>query len=182
MAMSRRHQRQQQDSNQLRLFTAPRPFGAMQAPAAPYAIALYRVALVREATVPLRTARVGTASVAASIVRDYLAHVDREHFMVLLLNRKNTLIGIHIVSVGSLTASVVHPREVFKAAILGNAAAIICAHNHPSGDPHPSQEDRTLTARLVQAGKLLGIDVLDHVIVGDGTNTHFSFADNNCLT
>jgi DNA repair protein RadC len=179
--MSRRHQRRQRDTNQLRLFAVPRPPGDMPAPAAPYVIALYRVALVREATVPLRSARVGTSSVAASIVRDYLAHVDREHFMVLLLNRKNTLIGIHIVSVGSLTASVVHPREVFKAAILGNAAAIICGHNHPSGDPGPSQEDRVLTKRLVEAGKLLGIDVLDHVIIGDGTTQYFSFADNNCL-
>jgi DNA repair protein RadC len=101
--------------------------------------------------------------------------------MVLLLNRKNMLIGMHIVSVGSLTASVVHPREVFKAAILGNAAAMICGHNHLSGDPQPSQEDRALTARLGQGGKLPGIDVLDHVIVGDGTAQYFSFADQGLL-
>ena len=100
---------------------------------------------------------------------------------MLLLNRKNAVIGINTVSVGSITASVVHPREVFKPAILANAAAVICAHNHPSGDPQPSNEDRALTTRLVQAGKLLGIDGLDHVIIGDGTTQHFSFADNNPL-
>jgi DNA repair protein RadC len=68
-----------------------------------------------------------------------------------------------------------------KPAILANAAALICGHNHPSGDPHPSQEDRVLTQRLVEAGKLLGISVLDHLIVGDGTQDHFSFADTNAL-
>lgn len=146
-----------------------------------YTVSLYRVALVREAAVPLRSARVGTSSTVAAIFWDYLAHVDREHFVVLLLNRKNTLIGINIVSVGSLTASVVHPREVFKPAIVGNAAAIIMGHNHPSGDPQPSNEDRVLTKRLFEGGKLLGIDVLDHVIIGDGTTQYFSFADNECL-
>ena len=72
-----------------------------------------------------------------------------------------------------------HPRETFKAAILANAAAIICGHNHPSGDCQPSKEDRAITARLVEGGKLLGISVLDHVIVGDGK--YFSFADEGLL-
>ena len=98
-----------------------------------------------------------------------------------MLDRKNKMIGVNTVSVGSLTASVVHPREVFKPAILGNAAAVICGHKHPSGDPQPSQEDRALTTRLVDAGKLLGIQVLDHVIVGDGTAGYFSFADEELL-
>ena len=74
-----------------------------------------------------------------------------------------------------------HPRETFKVAILANAAAIVLAHNHPSGSPEPSQEDRTLTKRLVEAGKLLGIEVLDHIIVGDGSQRYFSFADQNLL-
>jgi DNA repair protein RadC len=76
---------------------------------------------------------------------------------------------------------VVHPREVFKPAILSNAAALLCCHNHPSGAPAPSQEDRALTKRLVDAGKLLGITVLDHVIIGDGTDLYFSFADEQML-
>jgi len=82
-----------------------------------------------------------------------------------MLNQKNRVIGIHTVSMGSLTASVVHPREVFKVAILANCASILLAHNHPSGDCQPSKEDRAITTRLVEAGRLLGISVLDHVII-----------------
>ena len=85
--------------------------------------------------------------------------------MLLMLNQKNRVIGIHTVSMGSLTASVVHPREVFKVAILANCASILLAHNHPSGDCQPSKEDRAITTRLVEAGRLLGISVLDHVII-----------------
>ncbi len=99
--------------------------------------------------------------------------------MVLLLDRKNRVIGINTVSVGSLSSAVVHPREVFKPAILSNAAALIFGHNHPSGDPAPSPEDRVLTKRLVEGGKLLGIQVLDHIIVGDGR--YYSFADDSAL-
>jgi len=100
--------------------------------------------------------------------------------VVLLLSQKNRVIGIHTVSIGSLTASVVQPRETFKAAILANAAAIICGHNHPSGDCQPSKEDRAITQRLKEAGALLGIHLLDHVIVG-GDGKYFSFADENML-
>jgi DNA repair protein RadC len=111
------------------------------------------------------------------LLRHYLADVDREHFVVVLLNRKNQVIGVNTVAVGSLTAAVVHPREVLKPAVLANAAAIILVHNHPSGDPSPSTEDQQLTTRLVQAGRILGITVLDHVIIGDGTERFYSFAD-----
>jgi DNA repair protein RadC len=149
--------------------------------AVPYDVAIYRVALVRESSVQLPATELRDSRAVAAFVCERLEGADREHFIVILLNRKNGVIGINTVSMGSLTASVVHPREVFKPAILANAAAMICAHNHPSGDPFPSNEDRTLTARLVQGGKLLGIDVLDHVIVGDGTERYFSFADAGCL-
>jgi DNA repair protein RadC len=101
--------------------------------------------------------------------------------VVILLDRKNAPIGINTVSIGSLTASVVHMREVFKPAILANAAAILGGHNHPSGDPAPSHEDRALTQRLVDAGKLLGIAVHDHIVLGDGTTAYFSFADEGLL-
>ena len=101
--------------------------------------------------------------------------------MVILLDRKNAPIGINTVSIGSLTASVVHMREVFKPAILANAAAILCGHNHPSGDPAPSREDRALTQRLVDAGKLLGMPLVDHIVIGDGTTAFFSFADQGLL-
>jgi len=92
------------------------------------------------------------------------------------LDGKNQVLGFNVVSIGSLTAALVHAREVFKPAILGNAAAIILVHNHPSGDPEPSAEDQALTARLKQAGELLGIRVLDHVVIGDD-GRHVSMAE-----
>lgn len=90
-----------------------------------------------------------------------------EHFCILCLNAKNKIVGVHTISIGSLNASIVHPREVFKAAMLNNASKIICLHNHPSGDPEPSQEDIETTRRLVEAGEIIGIKVLDHVIIGE---------------
>jgi len=151
--------------------TAPRP----------YSIPVYRVTLVRESCLPHTQPQIRSSRDAAVIFRQYLGDVDREHFMVAMLDQKNKVIGINTVSVGSLTASVVHPREVMKPAILSNAASLLCCHNHPSGAPQPSNEDRALTKRLVEAGKLLGITVLDHLILGDGTDAYFSFADENLL-
>ena len=90
---------------------------------------------------------------------------DREHFICLHLNARNQINAVETVSIGSLNASLVHPREVFKAAILNNAASVILAHNHPSNDPAPSREDIDLTRRMVQAGEIMGIEVLDHMIV-----------------
>jgi DNA repair protein RadC len=141
---------------------------------------IYRVMLVREARMPYDQPQIRSSADACRMLATYLADVDREHFVVLLLDQKNHIIGIHTVSMGSLTASIVHPRETFKAAILANAAAIICGHNHPSGDPQPSQEDRAITLRLVDAGKLLGINVVDHIIIGSA-GRYFSFADEGLL-
>ena len=100
------------------------------------------------------------------IVRKRGLPKKREVFLVLLLNAKNKVERVACVSIGTLTASLVHPREVFRGAILHGAASIILAHNHPSGDPTPSREDIEITERLAEGGKLLGIDLLDHVIVG----------------
>jgi DNA repair protein RadC len=108
---------------------------------------------------------------AAAVQRELAAEVrglERETFYALLLDGKHHLKRREVVSVGSLTSSLVHPREVFRTAVAGGAAALVCAHNHPSGDPEPSAEDLEVTRRLVQAGRLLGIALLDHVIVGDG--------------
>jgi DNA repair protein RadC len=105
--------------------------------------------------------------------------LKKEIFRCFLLDTKNKVIKDEEVSVGSLTASLVHPRETFKAAIRESAAAVIFIHNHPSGDIKPSQEDILLTRRLVQAGEVLGIQVLDHIIIGDGC--HFSFRDNGLI-
>jgi DNA repair protein RadC len=103
----------------------------------------------------------------------------KEMFRCALLDTKNKILREEIVSIGSLTASIVHPRDTFKAAIRESAAAVIFIHNHPSGDIKPSRENILLTKRLVQAGEVLGIQVLDHIIIGDGC--HFSFKDNGLL-
>ena len=104
---------------------------------------------------------------------------QKEHFAVMLLNTKNHIIGMPEVSVGSLSASVVHPREVFRAAIDYAAAAMILLHNHPSGDPTPSREDIAVTDRLVKAGKVMDIPVLDHVVLG--RETFASFKDKGLI-
>jgi len=91
----------------------------------------------------------------------------QEVFGVLILNTKNKIVAVHEISRGILNASLIHPREVFKPAVLHNAAAIVCFHNHPSGDPEPSEEDIEITNCLVKAGEIMGIEILDHIIVGD---------------
>ncbi|KUO70898.1 MAG: hypothetical protein APF81_08955 [Desulfosporosinus sp. BRH_c37] len=103
----------------------------------------------------------------AHIVMEEMRFLDREHFRVISLSTKNHVLGISPVSIGSLNSSLVHPRECFKEAIRRNSNAIILLHNHPSGDPTPSQEDIEVTRRLADGGKILGIEVLDHVIIGD---------------
>ena len=96
-----------------------------------------------------------------------LRHATQEHFIVLLLDGRHRVLGEELVSLGTLTASLVHPREVFRPAIRASAASLILVHNHPSGDPEPSPEDRTVTERLASAGDLLGVPVIDHVVVAE---------------
>jgi DNA repair protein RadC len=103
-----------------------------------------------------------------NLLMEEMRYLDKEYFKAILLNVKNHVISIEDVSIGSLNSSIVHPREVFKAAVKRSSASIILAHNHPSGDPIPSKEDIDVTKRLVEAGKILGIEVLDHIIIGDG--------------
>ncbi len=105
---------------------------------------------------------------AEHLVMEEMRYLREEHFRILFLDTRNQVLGLQEISVGSLNASIVHPREVFRAAISRTAAALILAHNHPSGDPTPSKEDLALTARLVQAGELVGIPVFDHLVIGDG--------------
>lgn len=99
--------------------------------------------------------------------------LKKERFVCLYLDTKNYLIREDVISIGSLNSSIVHPREVFKTAVEVSAASIILAHNHPSGDPTPSREDVIITEKLVECGKMMGIEILDHVIVGDGRYTSF---------
>jgi DNA repair protein RadC len=101
------------------------------------------------------------------LVMEDLRYLQQEHFVCLFLNTKNHVIGRETLSVGSLNSTVVHPRELFRAAIKRSSASVLCVHNHPSGDPTPSPEDIQLTNRLVEAGGIIGIDVLDHIVIGD---------------
>ena len=103
----------------------------------------------------------------------------KEHFKLILLNPRNKIIGISTISIGTLNASLVHPREVFKDAIVHNTYSVVLAHNHPSGDSEPSEDDLTMTKRLIEAGKILGIEVLDHIIITK--NGYFSFKDRGLL-
>jgi DNA repair protein RadC len=103
----------------------------------------------------------------ARFAMPHFRHETKEHFAVLLLNTKNHILAMPVISQGSLTASVVHPREVFEAAVRHSAASMILLHNHPSGDPSPSREDIAVTERLVKAGQIMDIPVLDHVIIGN---------------
>jgi DNA repair protein RadC len=112
--------------------------------------------------------RIKSPQDAAAWVMEDLRYLQHEQFRILLLNTKNIIIAWEEVSRGSLNSSIVHPREVFARAIKRSAAAVILVHNHPSGDPTPSQEDINLTRRLVEVGHLVGIEVLDHLVIGDG--------------
>ena len=110
---------------------------------------------------------VKTPDDVAGLVRSRLKDKKKEHFLALLLDTRGQLIKVSEISVGSLDSSIVHPREVFKEAISASAASVIFVHNHPSGDPTPSEDDIKLTKRLAEAGEIMGIDVLDHIIIGD---------------
>ncbi|MGE5418265.1 MAG: RadC family protein [Acidobacteriota bacterium] len=103
-----------------------------------------------------------------NLVMEDMRYLDREQFRCMYLGRKNQILATEIISIGGLASSPVHPREVFKSAIKRSAASVILIHNHPSGDPAPSTEDIEITRRLMESGTILGIDVLDHIIVGDG--------------
>ena len=126
----------------------------------------YYVSAIRRRRRRLVTPKISGPGDLASLLAPLFDDADREHFYVVLLSTKNHVLAVELVSVGSLSASIVHPREVFKPAIKQSAAAIVVVHNHPSGDPTPSSEDIEFSKRLRQAGELLGICVLDHVIFG----------------
>ncbi|WP_256442680.1 DNA repair protein RadC [Cohnella sp. LGH] len=115
----------------------------------------------------------------ADLLMEEMRHYREEQFVCLFLNTKNHVIGRQTLSIGSLNASIVHPREVFKAAIRRSSASILCAHNHPSGDPTPSAEDLQLTKRLAEAGQLLGIELLDHLVIGD--SSFISLKEMGCI-
>ena len=137
----------------------------------PPSIQLYRLQLVRDRALvydPVTDPN-QAQTVVRSITEALLKGLDREAGIVIALDSRNRPIGGHVVSMGTLSASLIHPREVFKFGILANAAALIFAHNHPSGDPSPSQDDIDMSRRLVRAGRIVGIEVLDSLITGHDT-------------
>ncbi len=136
-----------------------------------------KIQLIRESA-PVKECRITKSEDVYELVKEELKSADRETFLAISLNSNNKVLGVNIVSIGTLNASLAHPREVFKAAILQNAAGIILAHNHPSGNAEPSQDDLRTTMKLSEAGKILEIEVIDHVIVG---NTFYSFLDNGLM-
>ena len=134
-------------------------------------INIVSIKMIKEASFLYQTRTISSPKDAYEMIKEQLEGLDREQFIIACLNTKNEPTNITVVSVGSLNKAIVHPREVFKTAILSNAASIMAFHNHPSGETTPSQQDIQLTSRLYEAGELLGIKLLDHLIIGDGTFT-----------
>ena len=134
-------------------------------------INIVSIKMVKESSFLYQTRKILSPNDAYEMIKEQLEGLDREQFLIACLNTKNEPTNITVVSVGSLNKAIVHPREVFKTAILSNAASIMAFHNHPSGDATPSDQDIQLTHRLVEAGELLGIKLLDHLIIGDGSFT-----------
>ena len=136
--------------------------------------------IVKESSILYDVRRLSTPSEAAGLGKRFLEDLDREQVLVCCLDNKNQPVSINVVSVGTLNSSLVHPREVFKTAILSNAASIILFHNHPSGDPEPSQEDINITTRIKDAGEILGIELLDHIIIGS-EKSFYSMKERNII-
>lgn len=134
-------------------------------------INIVSIKLVKESSFLYQTLTISSPKDAYEMIKDQLQDLDREQFIIACLNTKNEPTNISVVSVGTLNKAIVHPREVFKTAILSNAASIMAFHNHPSGETTPSQQDIQLTNRLYEVGELLGIKLLDHLIIGDRTFT-----------
>ena len=140
---------------------------------------IVQVKMVKERSMLYSARRIQSTSDADELVRQFLDELDREAMIVVALNAKSEPTCLQVISIGSLSASIVHPREVFKVAILSNAYSILLAHNHPSGDTTPSQEDIKLTKRIKNASDIMGISLLDHLIIG--SDGYYSFKENGEL-
>ncbi len=141
-------------------------------------VQLVKINLVREKSMNLTYGiNISSPEDAEKAFREYIGDSDREVFAVMTLNNRHSITSLTTVSIGSLNSCVVHPREVFKTAILSNAESIVLCHNHPSGECQPSSEDIAATSRMQEAGKILGIQVLDHIILGDEKFTSLKLAN-----
>ncbi|MDB2152503.1 JAB domain-containing protein [Clostridium butyricum] len=135
------------------------------------------IKMIRESSVLYNIRRISKPKDIVDLGKKFLDELDREELIVACLNTKNEVNSVNVVSIGSLNNSVVHPREVFKAAILSNAASIVIIHNHPSGDATPSNEDKEITLRIKESGIILGIKLLDHIIIGN--DVYYSFKEHD---
>lgn len=137
------------------------------------------IKMVREGSTKYENRKIETPFDAYVLLKNFLEDSDREKLLVVCLDTKNQPINICTVSVGTLNSSLVHPREIFKTAILSNSNQIMLAHNHPSGISAPSNEDKAMTNRIKDAGVILGIELIDHIIIG--SNEYFSFKENRLM-
>jgi DNA repair protein RadC len=147
-------------------------------------ISIFRITLVKDRRVAFDNAKLTNSHQSQPLIKKLIktqGQPDREQFCVILLNSKNEIIGLNIVSTGNLSSAPVHPREVLKPAILSNSAAMILCHNHPSGDLSPSPEDIEITTVIVQASKIMGIQVHEHLIISMHDDRYFSFADHGII-
>lgn len=147
-------------------------------------VSVYRVSLVKDESVSFDHKRLNNSKEAQGLIQQLIrvqGQPDREQFCILMLNAKNEIIGLNIVSIGGLSSAPGHPREVLKPAILANSAALILCHNHPSNDVEPSAEDLAITKQIVRAADLLGITVHEHIIITMDDDRYYSFADNGII-
>lgn len=135
--------------------------------------------MLRESSIMYDIRKIQVPKDAVELGKKFLEESDREQLLVCCLDAKNQPTAINVVSVGNLNNSLIHPREVFKPAILSNSASIILFHNHPTGDPTPSKEDTNITERLKECGTILGIKLIEHIIIGD--NSYYSLKENGII-
>ncbi len=147
-------------------------------------VSVYRVSLVKDKSISFSHSRLNNSQEAQALIQRLIkeqGQSDREQFCIILLSAKNEIIGMNIVSVGGLMSAPVWPREVLKSAILANSAALILCHNHPSNDVEPSSADLATTKRIIQASKLMGIAIHEHIIISMDDDRYYSFADNGII-
>jgi DNA repair protein RadC len=136
--------------------------------------------VVRDRALTVESKIASNSTNAARILREFIGKSSKEHVVMMALDARHAIIGLNLVSIGTMTASMIHPREVYQPALMLSAASIIIAHNHPSNDPTPSQEDHDITRRLVRAGEILGVPLMDHIVIAD--DSYFSFREHGLLS
>ncbi len=147
-------------------------------------VSVYRVSLVKDKNISFGHRRMNNSQEAQALIKSLIeaqGQSDREQFCVILLNSKNEIIGLNIVSTGDLASATVHPREVLKPAILSNSASMVLCHNHPSNNLEPSPEDIAITRKIVKAAEIIGITVHEHIIISMDDDCYFSFADQGII-